>query len=182
MQINLASYFNHTIKYNAEIEKLNDSEKKILYGVNGIVLVEKIDNELYIPSNILLNLKDNVSNTLDNIVCDGQVIPAFFKNINSINIIGFTDYGTVLDSISIINCNNQKKEYDFVLKTFHTSINQSIENNTTRKCILLKKYMGNDGQKHNIFSYNIDFGKSIDMKEIVLPINLSLHIMSIICI
>ena len=39
MQINLASYFNHTIKYNAEIEKLNDSEKKILYGVNGIVLV-----------------------------------------------------------------------------------------------------------------------------------------------
>ena len=180
MQINLVPFFNHTIKHNAVMERMNSSEKKILYGVNGIVLTEKFDDE-YLLSDIVLSLKGNASHTLDNIVCDGQLIPVFLKNIKFINIVGFTDYGTVLDSISIINYNNEKAEYDFVLKTFHTNSNQSVENNTSRKCISIKKYMGNDGQKHNIYSYNINLEESTDIKEIMLPINLSLHIMSIIC-
>ena len=64
MQINLVPYFNHTIKHNAVMERMNSSEKKILYGVNGIVLTEKFDDE-YLLSDIVLSLKGNASHTLE---------------------------------------------------------------------------------------------------------------------
>lgn len=182
MQLDLSPYFNHTIKYNKEIENLSDSEKKVIYGINEIVLAEDFDTELYSDTNISFNLHANSSNVFDNIVCDGQIIPVFLKNIKTISIMGFTDYGTVSDSMTIVNYENEKKELSFVLKTFHTNANQSVENNKTKRCVLLKQYMGNDGQKHNIFSYNNSFDIITDIKQIILPINLSLHVMSIVCI
>lgn len=181
MQIDLKSYFNHTIRYNQKIEKFSDSEKSKIYGVNKILLAEDLDAVLCSNTHMLFNLEDNIFNIFDNIVCDGQKISIFLKNIKTIGIMGFTDYGTVSESMTIIDFKNARKKVDFVLKTFHTNPNQSIENYKTKKCTLLKKYMGNDGQKHNVFSYDIDLDSFMDIKQIILPINLSIHIMAIVC-
>lgn len=177
MQIDITSYFNHRIKYYTKYEKIGFSNTKSIYGVNGITITEKIDT--ICCNKIQVGICSNSNGDYDNIACDGQKI--FIDSIiaDSINIIGFCEFGTVSEELKIYD-NDICHSFEFVLKTFHTNANQGIDNSErNNKCQLIAKFMGNDNQKHNFYSYKIDFYKKLIVKSITLPINLSLHILAI---
>ena len=118
----------------------------------------------------------------DNVVCDGQVIKFNAMSVHRIYIIGLCEYGTISENITIGN-DVEEFNYTFIMKTFHTNSFQGLDNNEkNKKCRLIKQYWGNDNQKHNIYSYNICLEKNLNLNKIILPINLSVHILGIILI
>ena len=180
MQIDLTHFYNHCIFYNSKFKKdtvPNNSEE---YGVAGIMLIDKIPPTFQLYQQIYMYPK-NIDTGFDNILCDGQIISLNHVSCSQICIIGFCEYGTVSEYLQIIDMNAQLHEVEFVLKTFHTNSNQGIDNSPkNKKCLLIDKILGNDDQKHNIFLWNIPWNPEIQIDKIILPINSSLHIISII--
>lgn len=177
MFLNLFDFYNHII---FEKKHIDDSIclNKAIYGIDGIVLVE-------VPNmyDMCISIKDlfNHQKLYDNIVCDGQVVFTNLNSVKKINIIGFSEYGTVHDELIIVTDENKHFSFEFALKTFHTNYNHSIENVINKKCTRFCSALGSDGQIHNFFSYEINLKKSTNIKEIKLPINLSIHIVGIYC-
>lgn len=181
MQIDLTSFYNHSIRYNNLLENSDPNLKQSIYGVYGIVLTDEMD-EIEISNSVKFKFNKNITNGFDNLICDGQTILLSATDIENIYIIGFCELGTVSEIIKIQDT-ECLHDYEFVLKTFHTNSVQGIdENEKNSKCKLIKKYVGSDGQKHNIFSWQIKLKQKTDISEIILPVNLSLHIMAIICL
>ena len=171
MLVDLIDFYNHIILPKGNIPESVSSNKSV-FGVNGVVLVE----QPILPNKNCLIQSNN--GFFDNIVCDGQAINTDLCMVKKLTIVGFSELGTVKENI-IITHEDEEYRYEFVMKTFHTNYNYSVENTLNKKCKRISVALGSDGQNHNIFSYDIDLKTPIKIKRLLLPVNLSVHILFI---
>lgn len=177
--VNLNHYYNHAVFYNHSFEDSQGNDYDDIYRIAGVSLVGQPSDLNVDVYNCPFRCGNNVYNNFDNVVCEGQTVDVDFDRANRLCILGFCDYGTVRDTLTITTL-MMKIKCDFILKTFHTfdyqAINDSEEN---EKCKLARKLRGSDGQKRNIYFWEINMPHEIiGPGKIVLPFNPSLHILA----
>lgn len=174
--LDLTTFFNHGIFENEKLNCLTPSEKMNRYGVAGIHITEHLPSIFCFDGVNYLIDKEPVYN-YDNIACDGQLITVD-SIVSSLFFLGFCEYGTVLEQITIYG-NGKYKNNDLILKTFHSNAVQGIDNlNKNNICKNAVRLRGDDGQKHNFYCWAIPVSEGI-IDVIELPVNLSMHILSI---
>lgn len=175
--VDTSLYNNHKILYAEKIESWP-------YGRMGFYLLgspiwyakdENIDISV-----LKYFCADNLN---DNICCDGQQIPLPSKiSAKKIHLIGFCELGTVCEQLTLSFTDGTKKDYDFVFKTLHSNTWQGLDDNERNSKCTPSFYMrGDDGQKHNMYSWAISLDNTpYNLTKMILPVNLSMHIVSIV--
>ncbi len=174
--VNLNQYYNHIIFDKPGLNEKNEYLTNHLLGVAGYYLTKEEYINFLEYNNEIKQFETNFDGLYDNIMCDGQTITIEQSLIRGISFLGFCEFGTVKESFYY----NHSIAGSFILKTFHTDNWQSIE--TSEDNIMCQSYIhlfGNDAQKHNIYSYSYIMNENTKINSIILPYNLSMHIIAI---
>ena len=107
----------------------------------------------------------------------GQTLLLHDVNASEICFLGFSEFGTIRDTYTI-GYQQFEKEFDFVFKTLHTHGWQGIESEQNNRCIPVLQTFGSDGQKHRLYVWRQILDKTQKINKIVLPVNLSIHIVA----
>lgn len=168
--IDLTHEFNHKI-FEFRRKKLF---RKYFCGVNDFYLVNDLTNDD-------TRYKRGSHLKYDNLYCDGQTLCVDRKmKCMGIEIIGFSEFGTISENVNIYTYCNKMIECEFVMKSIQTNNFQGIDDNKkNKKCCVLRKFWGSDKQKHSIYSWKIKLNDSIEIEKIILPVNNAIHILSI---
>ena len=146
-------------------------------GIDGLYLIESIFSpKICTYENIDFQIQKNTEG-FDNLSCDGQTLLLHDVNASEICFLGFSEFGTIRDTYTI-GYQQFEKEFDFVFKTLHTHGWQGVESEQNNRCIPVLQTFGSDGQKHRLYVWRQILDKTQKINKIVLPVNLSIHIVA----
>lgn len=163
--LNISKYYNHSNYKNDRCR-----------GVSCFYFIEKIPETISWSNGLF---KVFVSGKNDNIKCDGQKILMPALKIKKIAFLGYSEYGTIKDEFVLHTATSSIKK-ELVFKTYQTNSFQGIDDNEiNKKSTPVLCLHGSDGQMHNVYGWVVDILYPKKIIQMDLPINLSLHIMSI---
>lgn len=110
--------------------------------------------------------------------CDAQTLILHAINADEICFLGFSEFGTICDTYTV-GYQQYDKQYDFVFKTLHTNDRQGLETERNNRCVTAERLFGSDGQKHGLYLWRQALDRAQVIQRIVLPVNLSIHILAI---
>ena len=175
--LNLRQWANHKVCYKRE--NFKQTVKKELFEIylmepfNGIQYETSEIHDEYLP-------EFNAESIYDNVVCEGQLIEFPPQRVNEILIVGYCDFGTVSDYLSLMGDENIEK-CEFIMKTIQSDSWQGIDNNKKNiNCKTAFSLLDDEGQKHKIYYWKIKPKNKLTYKAISLPFNISIHIISIV--
>lgn len=147
-------------------------------GINGLHLTESVlSPTVRTYDGVDFRIQKNAQG-FDNLSCDGQTLTLPAVYADEVCFLGFNEFGTVCDSY-IVGYRQNEEPFDFVFKTFHTNSRQGIDNERNNRCITAERLFGSDGQKHGLFLWRQSLSLASEVCRLVLPVNLSIHILAI---
>lgn len=178
--VNLSNYFNHIIYKNIFVENDPVLSNKAIYGlphyINTYIIDEKNPDVNVFGESFCCASKNDI---FDNVVCDGQTIMIDEHDFKSVMFLGFCEMGTVCDTVKLYDGNNNN-QIPLILKTFHSDKFKGIDDEGKNSQCKLAFYLnGDDGQKHGVFFWKVEFDENINVNYIELPVNCALHLMAI---
>lgn len=178
--LDLTPFYNHLIFLQSDIETAKLSNSKCQYGVKGIHLLKQSFVSISIKGLDYDLPQHTGSIPYDNLICDGQQITVEAFMAVKICFLGFCELGTVSERV-VVYSEKASEEVSMLFKTFHTDSFQGLDTiGKNKDCILASQVMGDDGQMHNLYYWECPITLTHPIIRIELPVNLSMHVMSIL--
>ncbi|MFQ9799693.1 MAG: hypothetical protein ACLR23_13055 [Clostridia bacterium] len=178
--LDLTPSYNHIIFQHDDMETARLSNSKCQYGVKGIHLLKQNFDGLSVKG-LEYDLPHHEGPIpFDNLICDGQQIAVEAFVADRICFLGFCELGTVSERV-VVYSEKAREEVSMLFKTFHTDSFQGLDTiGKNVDCIVASQAMGDDGQKHNLYYWECPITLTHPIVRIELPVNLSMHVMSIL--